>query len=62
MPLKRRDVSATVYADASFADTTENLRYKSDAECSAVFRFPLPPCAAVYRCGVSPVAVGPLWA
>eukprot|EP00198_Chlamydomonas_reinhardtii_P004559 XP_001693895.1 flagellar/basal body protein [Chlamydomonas reinhardtii] len=49
VPLKRRDVSATVYADASFADTTENLRYKSDAECSAVFRFPLPPCAAVYR-------------
>lgn len=50
VPLKRRDVSATVYAAASFSDTKETLSYVSDVECSAVFRFPLPPRAAVYRC------------
>ncbi|KAG2443262.1 hypothetical protein HYH02_009335 [Chlamydomonas schloesseri] len=49
VPLRRRDVSATVYAAASFSDTKETLSYVSDAECSAVFRFPLPPRAAVYR-------------
>ncbi|KAG2443413.1 hypothetical protein HXX76_001771 [Chlamydomonas incerta] len=49
VPLKRRDVSATVYAAASFSDTKETLSYVSDVECSAVFRFPLPPRAAVYR-------------
>ncbi len=50
VPLRRRDVSATVYAAASFSDTKETLSYVSDVECSAVFRFPLPPRAAVYRC------------
>ncbi|KAG2443277.1 hypothetical protein HYH02_009347 [Chlamydomonas schloesseri] len=49
VPLRRRDVSAIVYAAASFSDTKETLSYVSDVECSAVFRFPLPPRAAVYR-------------
>ncbi|KXZ47715.1 hypothetical protein GPECTOR_33g597 [Gonium pectorale] len=48
VPLRRRDVSATVYADACFADTKETLSYISDVDCTAVFRFPLPPRAAVY--------------
>ncbi|KAG2497306.1 hypothetical protein HYH03_004889 [Edaphochlamys debaryana] len=49
VPLRRRDVTATIHADACFADTTETLSYVADEDCTAVFRFPLPPRAAVYR-------------
>lgn len=50
LPLKRREVRATVYCDAGFADTSEELHYVSDVDCSVVFKFPLPPRAAIYRC------------
>ncbi|KAG2492817.1 hypothetical protein HYH03_008975 [Edaphochlamys debaryana] len=49
VPLKRRDVTATIHADASFSDTKETLSYIADVDCTAVFKFPLPPRAAVYR-------------
>ena len=49
VPLKRRDVTASIQTSAGFADVTETLSYVVDADCCAVFRFPLPPRAAVYR-------------
>ncbi len=50
VPLKERRVSATVYASGSFADTRETLTYCSDdTDCTAIFRFPLPPRSAVYK-------------
>ncbi|PNH05173.1 von Willebrand factor A domain-containing protein 5A [Tetrabaena socialis] len=48
VPLRRRDVVATIHASASFADTQETLSYVSDVDCTAVFKFPLPPRSAVY--------------
>jgi hypothetical protein len=49
VPLQRRDVTASIQTSAGFADVTETLSYVADTECGAVFRFPLPPRAAVYR-------------
>lgn len=49
VPLRKREISATVYTNGFFADNKEVLSYVTDVDCSAVFRFPLPPRSAVYR-------------
>ena len=49
LPLRRRDVKADVCVDACYADTAETFSYISDVDCTCVFKFPLPPRAAVYR-------------
>lgn len=50
VPLKRRDVTGDVYVDGCFADVAETFSYVAgDQDCTATFKFPLPPRAAVYR-------------
>ena len=49
-PLQSRHVEAYMNLDAGLSETTETLRFgHPDRDCSAKFRFPLPPNAAV--CG-----------
>lgn len=49
VPLRLRHVSSIVYADAGFAETTETFSYVCDEDYTAIFKFPLPPKAAVYK-------------
>mmetsp|Transcript_20822 Transcript_20822/g.45542 ORF Transcript_20822/g.45542 Transcript_20822/m.45542 type:complete len:577 (+) Transcript_20822:96-1826(+) len=49
VPLKRREVSATVHAADGFCDVQESLFYIADKDSTVRFVFPLPPRAAVYR-------------
>ena len=49
-PLQSRHVEAYVNLDAGLSETTETLRFgHPKKDCSANFRFPLPPNAAVNR-------------
>jgi hypothetical protein len=49
VPLKRREISAKVFCDAGFCATEEKLSYVSDVDVTAVFKFPLPPRAAIHK-------------
>lgn len=49
VPLKRRDILSTVYAEIGFCDTVETMAFISDMDCSVSFKFPLPPKSAVYK-------------
>ena len=49
VPLRRRDIKADVCVDACYADTCETFSYASATDCTATFKFPLPPRSAVYR-------------
>lgn len=53
VPLKAREVRATLHTAAGFSDTCESFNYVSDVEagCSVQFKFPLPPRSAIYRYG-----------
>lgn len=48
IPLRQRDIQANVCVDACYADTCETFSYASDFDCTATFKFPLPPRSAVY--------------
>ena len=45
-----RAVRTTLHCDLGYAETTEELSYVADADCSVVFRFPLPPRSAIFKC------------
>eukprot|EP00197_Chlamydomonas_leiostraca_P001252 CAMPEP_0202885282 /NCGR_PEP_ID=MMETSP1391-20130828/41582_1 /ASSEMBLY_ACC=CAM_ASM_000867 /TAXON_ID=1034604 /ORGANISM="Chlamydomonas leiostraca, Strain SAG 11-49" /LENGTH=1167 /DNA_ID=CAMNT_0049568525 /DNA_START=90 /DNA_END=3594 /DNA_ORIENTATION=- len=49
VPLRSRSVSSTIHCDTAFVATTETFKFLSDEDVSVVFKFPLPPRAAVHR-------------